>query len=179
MKNSIFFTLLCAIFCLAAHAAETEKPHVFVFERSTRLGDLVLTGTVIDAEPSAFLIRNVFYDKAPLHDGAVLIRGRRIYAAGCYLPMSNADVNKDLGTRHRAGIGLSEVSDAVVIIVSEETGTVSVAVGGELQRGFNYGSLRQEIISRMIPEEVRNRKLNAVRKSGKSSARRAGKRGER
>ena len=159
--------------------SRTKTGALIVLERETKLGDYTGQGVILNAEISQMLLRNLFFNKAPLHDGAVLIRGRRIYAAGCYLPMSNADVNKDLGTRHRAGIGLSEVSDAVVIIVSEETGTVSVAVGGELQRGFNYGSLRQEIISRMIPEEVRNRKLNAVRKSGKSSARRAGKRGER
>ncbi len=159
--------------------SRTKTGALIVLERETKLGDYTGQGVILNAEISQMLLRNLFFNKAPLHDGAVLIRGRRIYAAGCYLPMSSADVNKDLGTRHRAGIGLSEVSDAVVIIVSEETGTVSVAVGGELQRGFNYGSLRQEIISRMIPEEVRNRKLNSVRKAGRSSRRKNEKRGER
>lgn len=124
---------------------------LIVFERSTKLGDLILTGTVINADPSPFLIKNVFFNKAPLHDGALIVRDGRLYAAGCLLPLStNPDIIKDLGTRHRAAIGMSENSDAVVVVVSEETGTVSVAYEGTLKRGFNRSSLSKELRKYMV-----------------------------
>ena len=144
--------------------SRTKTGALIVLERETKLGDYTGQGVIINAETSQMLLRNLFFNKSPLHDGAVIIRNRKIFAAGCYLPLSNADVNKDLGTRHRAAIGLSEVSDAVVIVVSEETGTISTAIAGTLTRGYNFGSLRQEIVNRLIPEEVRNRKLNADKK---------------
>ncbi|MBQ3708506.1 MAG: diadenylate cyclase CdaA [Clostridia bacterium] len=123
--------------------AESKTGALIVFERTTRLGDMILTGTVIDAYPAAFLIKNIFFNKAPLHDGAMIIRSGRINAAGCLLPLSsNPDIIKDLGTRHRAGIGMSENSDAVVVIVSEETGVISTAVDGKLTRGYDRESLR-------------------------------------
>ena len=132
----------------AAGLSETKTGALIVIERDTKLGDLVLTGTVIDAEPSPYLIRNIFYDKAPLHDGAVIIRGGRLHAAGCVLPLSvNPDIVKDLGTRHRAAIGMSENSDAVVVVVSEETGTISLAVEGTLTRGYSGASLRRKLES--------------------------------
>ncbi len=132
----------------AAGLSETKTGALIVIERDTKLGDLVLTGTVIDAEPSPYLIRNIFYDKAPLHDGAVIIRGGRLHAAGCVLPLSvNPDIVKDLGTRHRAAIGMSENSDAVVVVVSEETGTISLAVEGDLTRGFSGETLRRKLES--------------------------------
>ena len=119
---------------------------LIVIERTTKLGEYINSGVSVDAAISAHLLRNIFFDKAPLHDGAVIISSRRICAAGCFLPLSaNNDINKDLGTRHRAGIGMSEVSDAIVIIVSEETGVVSVAKEGKLQRNFNYVTLKQEL----------------------------------
>lgn len=115
---------------------------LIVFERSTKLGDLILTGTVINADPTPFLIKNIFFNKAPLHDGALIIRDFRLYAAGCLLPLSaNPDIIKDLGTRHRAAIGMSENSDAIVVVVSEETGTISVAYEGKLRRGFTESQL--------------------------------------
>ncbi len=127
----------------AAELAETKTGALIVIERGTRLGDMVLTGTVIDAEPSKFLIKNIFHNKAPLHDGALIIRKGRLYAAGCLLPLSsNSDIIQDLGTRHRAAIGMSENSDAVIVVVSEETGVVSVAVDGVLHRGYNRSSLK-------------------------------------
>jgi len=156
--------------------SRTKTGALIVLERETKLGDYTGQGVIINAECSQMLLRNLFFNKAPLHDGAVIIRNRRIYAAGCYLPLSSADVNKDLGTRHRAAIGLSEVSDAVVIVVSEETGTVSVAVGGVLTRGFNYGSIRQEIVSRLIPEEVLARRTGAAKRKGKTKTARTAKR---
>ena len=108
---------------------------LIVFERETSLIDYQKTGTVIDARVSSELLRNLFFTKASLHDGAVIIRNERIAAAGCVLPLTQSrNISSDLGTRHRAGIGMSEVSDAVVVIVSEETGTISVAVNGMLKR---------------------------------------------
>ena len=100
---------------------------------------------------SSFLLRNIFFNKAPLHDGAVIIRGHRVFAAGCFLPLSTQDdIVQDLGTRHRAAVGLSEASDAVVIVVSEETGTISVAIDGSLKRNFNYKSLKQELLKLLV-----------------------------
>lgn len=108
---------------------------LIVFERKILLDDYFKTGTVLDAAVSDELLRNIFFPKASLHDGAVIIRADRIAAAGCVLPLSeNQHLSSDLGTRHRAGIGMSEASDAVVVVVSEETGTISVATGGMLKR---------------------------------------------
>ncbi len=141
--------------CITAESLSVPKTGaLIVIERSTRLGDVIKTGTVLDAKVSSFLLGNIFFNKAPLHDGAVIIRNQRIYAAGCFLPLStNPDIIKDLGTRHRAGIGMSENSDAIVIIVSEETGVISVAVDGVLKRGFNSGSLEEYITPLLITEQ--------------------------
>ncbi len=126
---------------------------LIVFERGTRLGEVSSTGTVINADPESFLIKNIFFNKAPLHDGAMIIRQNRIHAAGCLLPLSqNPDIIKDLGTRHRAGIGMSENSDAVVVIVSEETGTISVASEGSLTRDFNKTTLLEALRRYLLPE---------------------------
>lgn len=115
---------------------------LIVIERSTKLGDIIGSGVIVNADVTPFLIKNIFFNKAPLHDGAMIIRDFRIYAAGCFLPLSsNDDIIKDLGTRHRAAIGMSENSDAVVIVVSEETGTISIALEGKLYRNLNYSSL--------------------------------------
>lgn len=139
----------------ACMSFQTEKTGaLIVFERNTKLGDVIRTGTVIDADSTTFLIKNIFYNKAPLHDGAMIIRDNRVYSAGCFLPLSvNDNIVKDLGTRHRAGIGISEVSDCVAIIVSEETGTVSMAVDGVLKRNFDAQSLKTELIKLLIGEE--------------------------
>ncbi len=121
---------------------------LIVLERTTKLGDIIKTGVTVNADISSFLLKNIFYEGAPLHDGAVIVRNWRVCAAGCFLPLSqNKNIIMDLGTRHRAGIGMSEESDAVIIIVSEETGTISVAVGGQLKRGFTYHSLKRELES--------------------------------
>ena len=137
--------------------SKTKTGALIAIERSTKLGEHLLHGVIINAEMSTLLIRNIFFNKAPMHDGAMIIRDRRIYAAGCYLPLSNADVNKDLGTSHRAALGLSEVSDAIVIIVSEETGTISVAVDGELKRDFTAVTLKAEIIKYLLPDDLSRR----------------------
>lgn len=140
--------------------ARTRTGALIAIERNTKLGEYLGQGVILNAEMSSPLLRNIFVNKAPLHDGAVIIRDRRIYAAGCYLPLSGKDVNKDLGTRHRAALGLSEVSDAVVIIVSEETGTISIAVDGELERNFNYATLKQRLVGYLVPDEGPVRKIS-------------------
>lgn len=119
---------------------------LIVFERKSNLGDVINTGTIINAESSVAVIGNLFFNKAPLHDGAMVIRNGRIYAAGCILPLTkNEDIDINLGTRHRAGIGMSEESDAVVLIVSEETGHISLSVKGNLTRMYN----REELVNRL------------------------------
>ncbi len=141
---------------------------LIVIERTTKLGEYIKSGVSIDASLSAHLIRNLFFNKAPLHDGAVIIRNGRICAAGCFLPLSTKeDINKDLGTRHRAAIGLSEISDAIVIIVSEETGTVSISTNGNLERNYNYSSLKQELNKLLAPEGQGERKEHQKKRTKK------------
>ncbi len=127
---------------------------LIVIERSTKLGDIIRTGTVVDAKADPSLIKNIFFNKAPLHDGAMVMREGRIHAAGCFLPLStNPEIIKALGTRHRAGIGMSENSDAVVIIVSEETGTISSAIDGVLSSNYSYQTLKKFLERQLIPHE--------------------------
>ncbi|NLY68189.1 MAG: TIGR00159 family protein [Clostridiales bacterium] len=119
---------------------------IIVIELTTPLGDIAAGGIIVNADMSSYLLKNIFFNKAPLHDGAVIIRGGRIWAASCFLPIStNKEIAESLGTRHRAAIGMSENSDAYVIVVSEETGTVSVAHDGELHRGYDYNRLKSEL----------------------------------
>lgn len=126
---------------------------LIVIERTTKLGEYIKSGVPIDASLTPHLLRNLFFNKAPLHDGAVMIRSGRICAAGCFLPLSTRDdIDKDLGTRHRAAIGMTEISDAIVIVVSEETGTISLSQNGELTRNYNYSSLKQELNKLLSPQ---------------------------
>lgn len=128
---------------------------LMVFERKNLLDDILKTGTRIDATASADLLKNLFWNKAPLHDGAVIVRAGRLEGAGCVLPLSsNANLSRDLGMRHRAGIGMSENSDAVVAIVSEETGSISVAVGGMLKRHLAPETLERLLRKELMPEET-------------------------
>ena len=127
---------------------------LMVIERETTLNDIVETGTIIDAAISAEMIGNVFYEGAPLHDGAVIVRGGRLYAAGCVLPLTqNKKLGKELGTRHRAGIGITEASDALVIIVSEETGVISLAQNGELTRFVDVKKIEKTLLGLYLQEE--------------------------
>ncbi len=145
--------------------ASTKTGALIVFERETKLGDMILTGTVIDATPTSAMIRNIFFNKAPMHDGALIIRNGRLHAAGCFLPLSsNPDIIKDLGTRHRAGIGMSENSDAVVIIVSEETGIVSTAVEGRLVRGYREETLKSFLMKELSSESGEAEKLTVAQR---------------
>ncbi|MBE6713010.1 MAG: TIGR00159 family protein [Ruminococcaceae bacterium] len=135
--------------CVAAKELSASRTGaLIVLERNTRLGDEIRTGVEVDAAVNKHLIENIFYDKAPLHDGALIIREGRIHACGCFLPLSgNPNLPNELGTRHRAGLGVSEISDAFVIIVSEETGSISIAKNGEFDRNVDPRVLKHRLIN--------------------------------
>lgn len=134
-----------------------------VFERTTILDDCVKSGTDVDAVVSSELLKNIFWPNTPLHDGAVIIRDGRVLSAGCVLPLTgNLNISRDLGTRHRAGIGVSEHSDAVVAIVSEETGAISVAVGGMLKRHLSMETLERLLRNELIPPENEDEKKRTL-----------------
>ena len=135
--------------CLAAaDLSESRTGALIVLERNTRLGDDIRTGIEVDAAVNKHLIENIFYNKAPLHDGAMVIRNGRIHACGCFLPLTgNPNLPNELGTRHRAGIGISEISDAFVVIVSEETGVISVAKNGEIDSHITPKVLKHRLIN--------------------------------
>ena len=137
-----------------ADMSRSRTGALIVFERDNQLTEPISTGTLVDASVTAELLKNIFFVKAPLHDGAVIIRDGRIAAAGCMLPMSgNLNLSKELGMRHRAGIGMSERSDAVVVIVSEETGAISAAVDGMLKRHLSTETLETLLRRELLPEE--------------------------
>lgn len=158
---------------------------LMVFERKTMLDDVLKTGVAMDARITAELLKNLFWNKAPLHDGAVIVRSGRIIGAGCMLPMSgNVNLSRDLGMRHRAGIGISETSDAVVAIVSEETGAISVAINGMLKRHLTPESLEKLLRSELVPEPeekattasrlsnvLKGKGIKGDRKNGKENSR--------
>jgi diadenylate cyclase len=133
----------------------TTTGALIVIEKESKLGEQIATGTVVNASPSKELLGNIFYPKTPLHDGAVIMRDGIVLAAGCFLPKPQKEesINKSLGSRHRAAIGMSENSDAIVIAVSEETGTISVAENGELKRGFTRDSLKKYLRNALMPEK--------------------------
>lgn len=136
--------------------ADQKVGALIVLERETRLGDIINSGTVIDAHISSALLENIFVPKTPLHDGAVIIRDDKIHTAGCLLPLTaNNNLSRELGTRHRAAIGMSEVSDAVIVVVSEETGKISIAINGSLTRNFNEKTLKNAV-KRALLSEKRN-----------------------
>ena len=137
---------------------------LIVFARDNRLDEYFKTGTMIDAQVSEQLIRNVFFPKASLHDGAMIIRDGRVTAAGCVLPLSDSNrISSDLGTRHRAAVGISEVSDSVTVVVSEETGAISVAVGGVLKRHLAPQTLEQLLRNELCPQEKEQKETLAVK----------------
>ena len=140
--------------------SRTATGALIVVERQTKLGEQIETGTIIKAVPSEELFRNIFFPNTPLHDGAVIIRDNMIYAAGCFLPKPQKEelINKELGSRHRAAIGMSEVSDAIVIVVSEETGMISIAENGVLERGFDREKLTLHLRNKLLPEPSEQRK---------------------
>ena len=148
----------------AAGAMQEKKiGALIVFERKTQLGEIINTGTVIDAAPSVSMVNNIFFPKSPLHDGAMIIRDGRIYAAGCILPLTQRqDISMQLGTRHRAAIGMTENSDAVVLVVSEETGIISIVSNGTITRNYNSASACAEL-KRIICTDEQQDKSNSIR----------------
>ena len=149
IETAIAHTVLA---CSEMSASKTGA--LIIFERNVTLNEIMSTGTVINADTNAELLKNIFFNKAPLHDGAVIIRSGRIAAAGCVLPLTKStNLSKDLGMRHRAGIGLSEQSDAVVVIVSEETGAISVAIDGMLKRHLNATTFERLLRSELLVDE--------------------------
>lgn len=137
---------------------ENKIGALIVFERKTQLGEIIDTGTVIDAVSSVSMVNNVFYPKSPLHDGALIIRDSRLYAAGCILPLTQSQIfSSQLGTRHRAAIGMTENSDAIVVVVSEENGIISVVFDGQITRNYNAVSLSSELKRLLIDSELEER----------------------
>ena len=133
--------------------SQSRTGALIVFERENVLDDMVRSGTVLDAAVSSELLKNIFFVKAPMHDGAVIVRNGRVLGAGCMLPLSkNVNLSRDLGMRHRAGIGMSENADAVVVIVSEETGSISVAIGGMLKRHLKPETLTNILRNELLPQ---------------------------
>lgn len=138
----------------AVEMSRNKTGALIVMERHIKLDDVARSGIEVDAKTTPYLLRNIFFDKAPLHDGAVIIRNCRIWSAGCILPLtSRTDVDPDLGTRHRAAIGLSEICDAVVVVVSEETGTISVAYQSVLTRDYTFRTLHTTLTKNLLHED--------------------------
>ncbi len=155
IENAITQTVLAC-----SDMSRTRTGALLVFERDTNLESYIKTGTIVDASPAAELLKNIFFNKAPLHDGAVIMRNGRIAGAACMLPLSgNVNISRDLGMRHRAGIGMSERSDAVVAIVSEETGDISVAMEGIIKRGLSPDTFERLLRMELMPQEQENRSL--------------------
>ncbi|NCC86870.1 MAG: TIGR00159 family protein [Clostridia bacterium] len=137
---------------------------LIIFEKNTPLGEIISSGTIINADISPELVGNIFYPKAPLHDGAAVIRDGKLYAAGCFLPLTqNKELSNELGTRHRAAIGMSEQSDAMVVVTSEETGAISIAIRGTLLRDISDGALREKLMDYFIVDNT-NKKENSFKK---------------
>lgn len=154
MRRMKWQTAISAICEAASSLSRTQTGALMVLEQQTKLGDIIKTGTVIDSDPSMELIGNVFFPNSPLHDGAMIIRAGRLYAAGCFLPLStNYEISKQLGTRHRAALGMSENSDALIIVVSEETGYISVAHNGTLNINLSVDQLRKTLDETILKED--------------------------
>ena len=146
-------SMITATVSACADMSRTKTGALIVFERRERLGEIISTGTMVDAAPSAELIKNIFFKNSPLHDGAMIVRAGRVCAAGCVLPLSgNQSLSRDLGTRHRAAVGMSESADSVLVVVSEETGSISVAIGGMLKRHLAPKTLEKLLVSELISE---------------------------
>lgn len=162
-------TTLVNDFCKAAgEMSESKTGALVVFERETPLNDVIKSGTVLDARSSTELFNGIFFKNSALHDGAVVVKNAKIYSAGCILPLTqNNSISSDLGTRHRAAIGMSEHSDAVVVIVSEETGYISVAINGQLQRDVQTGKLREILLGELIAENQKKETANIFKRGEK------------
>ncbi|MDY5959013.1 MAG: diadenylate cyclase CdaA [Agathobaculum butyriciproducens] len=168
-------SMIVATVSACADMSSTKTGALIVFERKERLGEIIATGTRVDAAPSAELIKNIFFKNSPLHDGAMIVRAGRVCAAGCVLPLSgNQGLSRDLGTRHRAAVGMSETADSVLVVVSEETGAISVAIGGMLKRHLSPEILQKMLESELLGDELRSKndksRIAAIRDKWKGGA---------
>ena len=165
-------SMITATVSACADMSRTKTGALIVFERRERLGEIISTGTMVDAAPSAELIKNIFFKNSPLHDGAMIVRAGRVCAAGCVLPLSgNQSLSRDLGTRHRAAVGMSESADSVLVVVSEETGAISVAIGGMLKRHLSPDMLRKLLENELLDSEKQEKsRLAAIRDMWKGGA---------
>lgn len=165
-------SMIAATVSACADMSRTKTGALIVFERRERLGEIISTGTMVDAAPSAELIKNIFFKNSPLHDGAMIVRAGRVCAAGCVLPLSgNQSLSRDLGTRHRAAVGMSESADSVLVVVSEETGSISVAIGGMLKRHLSPDMLRKLLENELLDSEKQEKsRLAAIRDMWKGGA---------
>lgn len=155
-KKQLYYSAIDAICNAVKELSASKTGALIVIEKNTQLGDITKTGTMLNADVSAQLLRNIFFNKAPLHDGALVIVDAKIAAAGCLLPLSRRmDVDSNLGTRHRAAIGISEISDSITIVVSEETGVVSVAYDCTLTRNYTVQTLRN-FLTKMLVKDVQS-----------------------
>ena len=165
-------SMITATVSACADMSRTKTGALIVFERRERLGEIISTGTMVDAAPSAELIKNIFFKNSPLHDGVMIVRAGRVCAAGCVLPLSgNQSLSRDLGTRHRAAVGMSESADSVLVVVSEETGSISVAIGGMLKRHLSPDMLRKLLENELLDSEKQEKsRLAAIRDMWKGGA---------
>ena len=165
-------SMITATVSACADMSRTKTGALIVFERRERLGEIISTGTMVDAAPSAELIKNIFFKNSPLHDVAMIVRAGRVCAAGCVLPLSgNQSLSRDLGTRHRAAVGMSESADSVLVVVSEETGSISVAIGGMLKRHLSPDMLRKLLENELLDSEKQEKsRLAAIRDMWKGGA---------
>lgn len=164
--------------CDAVEIMSQEKTGaLIVLEREVKLGDYIQPkGTVVDSAPSSYLIRNIFFNKSPLHDGALIIRPPRLYAAGCVLPLSTkSGIIETLGTRHRAAIGVSENSDAIAVVVSEETGTISVAYNGKLYRGLSRENLEHTLTNAFVDNLIKKKDSGKTEETEEKKKKKRGK----
>ncbi len=154
-RQELYTDMINAVTKACADMSDKKIGALLVFERESILGEIINTGTLVDAAISAEMLGNIFYPKAPLHDGAAIVRNARLCAAGCILPLTkNTEISSELGTRHRAALGMSEQSDALVIVVSEETGGISAAEKGRLRRDLSSGDLRELLIQTFMKPET-------------------------
>ena len=164
LQREVSQNAISSIVMACMNMSENRIGALIVLEDKTPLEEIIATGSEIDAKVSVPLLENIFYPKSPLHDGAMIIRDARVCAAGCILPLTENEISRELGTRHRAAVGMSEASDAMVLVVSEETGAVSIAKNGRLLRNLTSGQLLEHLNDFMLPKEEEKKTKTSRRK---------------
>lgn len=158
-KQQLYYKAVDSICAAVSDLSRTKTGALIVLSRTTAIEDIIETGIAINADTNSFLLRNIFFNKAPLHDGAVVIDNGRIVAAGCLLPLTRRqDIDADLGTRHRAALGMSEMSDAITVVISEETGIISIASDCTLTRNYTPDTLRNYLLKAWVREKNDNKR---------------------